>query len=230
VLCGGRGTRLHPASLDVPKPLLQIRSRPILGHVLDIYAGQGVTSFVLAAGYGVEQVRDFAAGLPAEWTVQTVDTGVDTGTGARIGACLDRVDATFFATYGDGLGNVDLAALRRRHDEHGGGATLTSVPLPSQYGTIEIGANDVVSRFVEKPVLLDHWINAGFFVFDADVFAAHAGDDLEREILPAMASAGALRAYRHAGFWRSMDTAKDQADLEQIAEAAASEGVAPWLT
>jgi glucose-1-phosphate cytidylyltransferase len=230
VLCGGRGSRLYPASAEVPKPLLAIRSRPILAHLLDIYAAQGVTSFVLAAGFGVEQVEQFAAGLPEQWSVLTVDTGLDTGTGARIRACLDHLEPTFFATYGDGLGNVDLTALHRRHCEHGGGATLTSVPLPSQYGTLELGPDDAVSRFVEKPVLADHWINAGFFVFDAEVYAAQKGDDLERDVLPALATAGHLHVYRHGGFWKSMDTAKDLAELDRLADAAGDDGVPPWLT
>jgi glucose-1-phosphate cytidylyltransferase len=230
VLCGGRGSRLYPASVDVPKPLLAIRTRPLLAHLLEIYAAQGITSFVLAAGFGVELVREFAAGLPRDWTVVTLDTGLDTGTGARIRACLDHVGPTFFATYGDGLGNIDLGALHRRHDEHGGGATLTSVPLPSQYGTLDIGPDDIVNRFLEKPVLTDHWINAGFFVFDAKTYAAQKGDDLERDVLPALATAGQLHVYRHCGFWKSMDTAKDMAELERLAEAPEPDGAPPWLT
>lgn len=215
LLCGGRGTRAYPFTDELPKPLLPVGGRPILRHIMDLYAGHDVREFVLAAGYRADVVRSFADELPTEWSVDVVETGDDTGTGGRITACLDRLGNTFFASYGDGIGDVDLDALRRHHEAHAAGATVTAVPLPSQYGTLELAA-DVVTGFAEKPQLRDHWINAGFFVFDRDVYAAHAADDLEREVLPALAADRRLHAYRHEGFWKSLDTYKDQRDLDAL--------------
>src|SRR3954453_13737214 len=129
VLCGGRGTRAYPFTGELPKPLLQVGGQPILRHILNLYAAAGVPDFVLAAGYRADVIAGFATGLPREWNVDVVDTGLETGTGGRIVACLDRVGETFFAPYGDGIGDVDLAALRSFHESHGTGATVTAVPL-----------------------------------------------------------------------------------------------------
>jgi glucose-1-phosphate cytidylyltransferase len=164
ILCGGKGTRAYPLTVDLPKPMLPVADRPVLRHVMDIYASQGCTRFVLAAGYLVEVIREFAAEAPADWQVEVVDTGAETDTGERIRRSREILGETFFATYGDGLGNVDLTALLARHHAGGGHGTLTTVPLPSQYGTVDIGHDGTVRRFLEKPVLHDHWINAGFFV------------------------------------------------------------------
>jgi glucose-1-phosphate cytidylyltransferase len=224
VLCGGRGTRAYPFTSELPKPLLQVGGQPILRHILNLYASCGTTHFVLAAGYRADVIEGFAHGLPKEWDVDVVDTGLETGTGGRIAGSLDRVRGeTFFATYGDGIGDVDLGALARFHEGHAGGATVTAVPLPSQYGTLDL-EDDRVVGFTEKPQLKDHWINAGFFVFDRDTFTAHTDDDLEHGVLTKLANAGELRVYRHSGFWKSLDTYKDQRDLDQLF----SEGRLPW--
>jgi glucose-1-phosphate cytidylyltransferase len=225
VLCGGRGTRAYPHTLEVPKPLLDVAGQPVLRHVLGIYSQQGFRRFVLAAGYKAEMIREFAAKLPEDWDVRVVDTGVDANTGTRIIACRDLLKETFFATYGDGLGNVDLHALLQYHREAGGAATITTVPLPSQYGTVDIDAGGRVSRFQEKPRLFDHWINGGFFVMEPRVFDNWAGEDLEKEVLPALAGCGDLRAYKHSGFWKSMDTYKDAVDLTRLAET----DQPPWM-
>jgi glucose-1-phosphate cytidylyltransferase len=214
ILCGGRGTRAYPMTAELPKPLLQVGGQPILRHIMDLYAAGGVEEFVLAAGYRADVIQGFARGLPRGWKVTVVDTGDDTGTGGRITGCLDLLGETFFATYGDGIGDVDLEQLLGAHRRHGG-ATVTAVPLPSQYGTLQLDG-DRVTGFVEKPRLRDHWVNAGFFVFDHDAFAQHAADDLERGALPALAAAGLLHVYRHEGFWKSLDTYKDQRDLDTL--------------
>lgn len=224
ILCGGRGTRAYPHTTEVPKPLLEVAGRPVLRHVMEIYANQGFRSFVLSAGFKAELIREFAAGVPGDWDVAVVDTGVETNTGGRIIGVRDHVGETFFATYSDGLGDVDLAALLAFHSAHAGAATLTTVPLPSQYGTIERSGEGRVERFREKPVLAEHWINGGFFVFDQRVFDLWQGDDLEREVLPALGAAGELFAYPHAGFWKSMDTYKDALDLSALAK----DGRGPW--
>ena len=226
VLCGGRGTRAYPLSADVPKPLLPVGRHPILRHVLEVYARQGHTRFVLAAGYRAEAIRAFAATLPDAWDVTVVDTGEDTGTGERIRQCADLLGERFFATYGDGVGNVDLAELLAAHVAAGGRATVTTVPLRSQYGTLDIDDAGRVVAFTEKPVLAGHWINAGFFVMESTVFDDWAGDDLERDVLPALSLAADLYVYRHSRFWMSVDTHKDVLELRELAQ---EEDDAPWL-
>ena len=224
ILCGGKGTRAYPHTAEVPKPLLDVAGRPVVRHVMEIYARQGFCSFVLAAGPMLAMIKTFARSLPSEWQVEVVDTGETAQTGERIARCRDLVGETFFATYCDGLADVDARALLRFHRDHSGSATLTSVPLPSQYGTIEHSGDGRVDNFVEKPVLRDHWINAGFFVFDRRAFDWWTGADLERDVLPALGTAGELYAYRHEGFWKSMDTYKDALELSALA----ADGSPPW--
>jgi glucose-1-phosphate cytidylyltransferase len=210
----------------LPKPLLEVGGRPVLAHLLDVFAAQGFTDFVLAAGYKADRIRAFAATLPRRWSVDVVDTGLDTGTGGRVLACRDGLGPRFVLTYADGLADIDVDALVRFHESSGRAATITTVPLPSPYGTVETNGNNEVTAFWEKPRLADHPINAGFFVFEERAFAHWAGDDLERDVLPALARAGELVAYRHRGFWKSLDTSKDAQDLSALCAA----GTPPWLT
>jgi glucose-1-phosphate cytidylyltransferase len=224
ILCGGKGTRAYPLTTQVPKPLLEVAERPVLQHVMEIYAAQGFTSFVLAAGFKLELIEEFAKKLSGEWDVEVVDTGVDTNTGGRIARCRERLGETFFATYSDGLADIDLEELLAHHRTNPGTATLTTVPLPSQYGTIIFGGDSRVSSFREKPVQGDHWINGGYFVFDQGAFDHWAGEDLERDVLPALGAAGELFAYQHRGFWKSMDTYKDALELTSLVV----EGKGPW--
>jgi glucose-1-phosphate cytidylyltransferase len=224
ILCGGKGTRAYPHTVEVPKPLLEVAGQPVLRHVMELYAEQGWQRFVLAAGFKAELIAEFAAGLPAGWHVEVVDTGEDTNTGGRILRCRNYVEESFFATYADGLADIDLDALATFHASHAGAATLTTVPLPSQYGTLDCDDEGRVRNFREKPVLPDHWINAGFFVFDKAAFDAWQGEDLERDVLPALGGRGELFAYRHRGFWKSMDTYKDALELTKLC----GEGHPPW--
>jgi len=225
ILCGGKGTRAYPHTIEVPKPLLHVDDRPVLQHVMQIYREQGFDRFVLAAGYRSDLISEFAAGLDGELSVTVRDTGEDANTGARIRHCRDVVSETFFATYADGLGNVDLTALLAFHHSHPGAATLTTVPLQSQYGTIHIADDGRVNEFREKPRLAEHRINAGFFVFDRRAFGMWEGDDLEREVLPELAHRGELFAFHHDGFWKSMDTYKESLDLTELCRP----GPPPWL-
>ena len=224
ILCGGKGTRAYPHTTQVPKPLLEVAERPVLEHVMQIYARQGYTSFILAAGFKMDMVASFAETCPAEWEVDVVDTGEETNTGGRIARCRELVGDTFFATYSDGLADIDLNELATFHGSHSGTATLTTVPLPSQYGTIAFTDDNRIAEFREKPILRDHWINGGFFVFDQAAFDHWAGEDLERDVLPALGAAGELYAYQHHGFWKSMDTYKDALDLTSLVV----EGKGPW--
>lgn len=224
ILCGGKGTRAYPRTLEVPKPLLEVHGRPILEHVMWIYARQGFIDFVLAGGFKVELIEEFAGTLPSAWTVEVRDTGEETNTGGRVASCAPDMGDTYFVTYADGLGDVGLESLLAFHRAHSGAASMTTVPLPSQYGTIQAGEDGRVVEFTEKPRLSDHWINAGFFVLDRRAENWFVGDDFEREMLPALGSAGQLFAYRHHGFWRSMDTYKDALELTALCQ----EGSPPW--
>jgi glucose-1-phosphate cytidylyltransferase len=230
ILCGGKGTRAYPKTVEMPKPLLDVAGEPILRHVMGIFAAQGHTDFVLAAGFMAEMIEEFATTLPSEWNVDVVDTGLDTNTGGRLAKCRDRLGASFFATYGDGLADIDLDALLAFHRAHDGAATVTTVPLRSQFGTLELGPSARVDAFKEKPVLEDHWINGGFFVFDDRSFEQWKGEDLEREVLPELAAAGELYAYRHRGFWKSMDTYKDALELTALCrdDEGARGRIPPW--
>lgn len=226
ILCGGKGTRAYPHTAEIPKPLMEVADRPILERVMAIYARQGFTDFVLATGYKGEEIEAFAETLPEAWRVTCLDTGDGTNTGGRARRAWPYLGDTFFLTYSDGLGNVDLRALFDFHASHPGAATLTTVPLPSQYGTIDTRDDGRIERFNEKPVLPDHWINAGFMVFDRRAIAHWAGEDLENDVLPALADAGELYAYRHEGFWRSMDTYKDALSLSALCD----DGREPWMS
>src|ERR1700722_11194195 len=217
ILCGGKRARAYPQIPGMPKPLMAGGGSPILLHLMQIFARQGFSDFVLAGGYRADLLETFAETLPEDWNTQVFDTGLDTGTAGRIARCAallgpEGLGETFFATYGDGLGSVDLHQLVEFHHSHRGAVTVTAVPLPSPYGTLEWDEKGRVTRFVEKPRLTDHWINAGFFVMDERVIGGFGGDDLERDVLPALAEIGELYVHKHVGFWRSMDTYKDALD------------------
>jgi glucose-1-phosphate cytidylyltransferase len=186
---------------------------------MDIYVRQGFCDFVLAAGFKVELIHEFARTLPDSWQVEVVDTGVDTNTGGRVRHCAPRMGDRYFLTYADGLGDIDLRELLNSHLNASGSATVTVVPLPSQYGTIDFDAEGRVVRFTEKPRLPDYWINAGFFVLDRRAQEWFVGDDLERDVLPALGAAGELYTHRHDGFWKSMDTYKDALELTALCTA-----------
>lgn len=225
ILCGGKGTRAYPFTEHLPKVMMPINGTPILVHLMRIYAAQGFTNFVLAAGHRKEMLYDYFDGRSLGWNVDIVDTGDDADTGDRIFRCGARVGDRFFATYGDGLGNVDLHALLAAHATSGAAATLTTVPLRSQYGLVVFDDKSRVLRFEEKPLVRDYWINAGFFVFEKRALFEWRGHNLEQDVLPDFARHGQLQVWLHHGFWKSMDTSKDQTELERLCA-----GVqAPWL-
>lgn len=225
ILCGGRGTRSYPFTEYFPKVMMPIGGTPVLVHLMRIYAAQGFRDFVLAAGHRQEILHDYFNGRFEEWSVRIVDTGEDADTGQRVERCKAFLSNRFFATYGDGLGDIDLHKLLETHTTGGGLATVTTVPLRSQYGTVESEADGRVLHFHEKPIIHNCWINAGFFVFEREAFDHWHGKNLEVEILPELAKLGALYRHRHDGFWKSMDTSKDQQELETIL----GMGRPPWL-
>jgi glucose-1-phosphate cytidylyltransferase len=250
ILAGGLGTRLAEETQARPKPMVEIGGQPILWHICKHFAHHGHEEFVIALGYKGEVVKQYFMEYHAlrgdmtvnlgtgqvdrpedggeRWRVHLVDTGADTQTGGRIRR-LHRTlgDETFFATYGDGVSDVDLDALLAFHRSHGRLATLTAVRPPARFGGLEFDG-DLVSRFTEKPQTGEGWINGGFFVFEPGVFDYIDGDRayLEADTLPRLAAAGQLAAYRHEGFWQCMDTLREKRLLESLL----SEGTAPWTT
>jgi glucose-1-phosphate cytidylyltransferase len=227
ILCGGRGTRLRERTETVPKALVEIGGKPILWHVIGIYAAQGFERFLLATGYLGEMVEEFVA--VERWSggvgVECVDTGLDTPTGGRIAQLGERLGTeTFCVTYADGVADIDLGALLAFHRGQEALGTVTVVQPHLQWGVAEIGADHKVEGFVEKP-RSEHWINGGFFCFEPDALD-YIGEDsvLEREPLERLAGDGQLGAYRHEGFWDCMDTYKDAVELNDLW----SSGEPPW--
>jgi glucose-1-phosphate cytidylyltransferase len=225
ILAGGRGTRAYPYTEYLPKPMMPVGGKPILARVMEIYARQGHLDFIISVGYRKEIILDYFENRQNDWNVTIVDSGDETDTGGRILACRHLLKDRFFATYSDGICDVNLAHLQAFHQAHDGLVTITSVPLVSQYGTIEADESGRIRAFKEKPVLRDYWINAGFFIMDSAVFDHWEGDNLEREVMPALQKRDLLYTYRHNGFFKSMDTHKDQQELERIYEG----GNLPWL-
>ena len=225
ILCGGKGTRAYPYTEHLPKPMLPVGGQPLLVHVMRIFASQGHCEFILSLGYHKEVIIDYFHRKLLDWDVQFVDTGLDTDTGGRIKNLGHLLRDRFMATYADGLCDVRLSRLLAFHDKHDGLATVTSVPLRSQYGIFDADDSGRITAFHEKPVLHKHWINAGFFLFDKAVFDHWKGTNLEKHAMPALVEKGLLYTYRHPGFFKSMDTYKDQQEIEQLHQA----GNCPWI-
>jgi glucose-1-phosphate cytidylyltransferase len=227
ILCGGRGTRLQERTREIPKPLVEIGPHPIVWHVVQLYAVQGFTEFVLCTGYKGELIEQFAreAAWPEGIDVRCVDTGLDTPTGGRIARVREVIgDRRFCATYSDGVADIDLRRAREFHAGHGAAATMTVVRPELQFGVAEMDAEDRVLGFREKP-RAEHWINGGFFVFEPAVFEYLTESSvLEQEPLEGLAGDAQLRAFRHTGFWDCMDTYKDSVLLNDLW----ASGEAPW--
>ena len=216
ILCGGKGPRAYPYTESLPKPMLPINGQPILLHVMRLFAEHGHKEFILSLGYKKEIIIDYFQHKNMDWDIQLIDTGEESDTGGRIYKCRHLLRDTFMATYVDGLSDVSLDSLIEYHHSHPGCATMTTVPLRSQYGTVDFRNDGKITGFKEKPTLPEHWINAGFFVFDRKVFDHWEGENLERDVFPALLNKDLLYAYRHNGFFKSMDTYKDQQEIEQI--------------
>ncbi len=240
ILAGGFGTRLAEHTDELPKPMVQVGNRPMLWHILKIYSHFGFNDFLIAAGYksGVikrffleyreqmsDLVFDFASGQIERsnaaiepWRVAVIDTGTDTLTGGRIRRLAGNIGpGPFMMTYGDGVADIDLAALMRFHQSHGRLATVTVVRRPSQFGVPTLQGDQVV-RFAEKPVDEGDWISGGFFVLQPQVLQYISGDDtnFELESMRRLAADGQLMAFRHNGFWQPMDTLRDLRRLNSL--------------
>jgi glucose-1-phosphate cytidylyltransferase len=216
ILAGGQGTRAYPYTQTIPKALMPIGGVPIVEQVMRIYAAHGYREFLLSCGYLKEAIYEYFRDHCRQWDVQCIDTGDTSDTGDRIAKLQDLLGPTFHATYCDGLGDVDLDALLEFHRSHPGVATVTAAPLRSQYGLMFPDEAGRVTGFEEKPVLPGFWLNGGFFIFDRAVFSLWEGHNLERDVLPALARRRQLYMYTHRGFWHSMDTYKDQQELDRL--------------
>jgi glucose-1-phosphate cytidylyltransferase len=250
LLVGGLGTRMGPEAEGRPKALVEVGGRPIVWHIMKLYAHYGHTRFVFPLGYRGDWFRryfldyealthdlTFTLGKPddriyhrpnreAEWELTLFDAGVPTNKGARVRQAMERADVgRVFVTYGDGIGDVEIDALLAFHRAHGKLATLTGYQPYSQYGIVDVGADSRITALREKP-RLTNWVNAGFFVFERGVLDYMRGDDdldLEKETLARLADDGQLMMYRHGGFWASMDTFKEAQTLNDLWDRGA-----PW--
>ncbi len=250
ILAGGVGTRLAEETEVRPKPMIEIGHRPILWHILKIYAHYGYTDFLIALGYKGEHIKrymaDYAAlsanltvdlgkgtveshghnGDPEDWRVELIETGRNTETGGRLLRLTDYLDGdSFMMTFGDGVSDVDINALVDFHRSHGKLATLTAVRPPARFGHVELDG-ERVSDFSEKPQVGEGWINGGFFVLEPGIFDYIDGEEMhfQREPLERLARDGQLMAYKHTAFWQCMDTLRDKNLLQQLWD----RDEAPW--
>ena len=248
ILAGGMGTRLSEETEVRPKPMVEIGGRPILWHIMKIFAAFGHREFLVALGYKGEVIKsyflnyyylqnsitvnlgsgqvDVHDGPPDDWTIHLVDTGPRTDTGGRIRRLKEWLgNETFMLTYGDGVARIDVGELLAFHRRHGRLATITAVRPPGRFGGLSL-EDDLVTRFVEKPQLGEGWINGGFFVLEPEILDMIEGDDtsFEREPLERLARDEQLVAYRLESFWQCMDTLRDVRFLNAVWES----GEAPW--
>ena len=249
ILAGGFGTRLSEYTDLVPKPMVQIGNRPMLWHIMNIFAKYGHKDFFLALGYKSEMVKDYFLNYRSlnsdftinlkdgkiipnqidsiDWNVTLVDTGESTMTGGRVKRFKSLIgNNTCIITYGDGLANVDINQLIEFHKTHGKMVTITAVRPTARFGELELIENKV-NTFKEKPTVGEGWINGGFIVVEPSFFDFIENDQtyLEREPLEKVAKLGQLMAFKHEGFWQCMDTKRDLDYLNSILKS----GQSPWL-
>ena len=226
ILAGGLGTRISEETLDKPKPMVLLDEKPILWHVMSIYAQQGFNDFVIASGYLSQIIEDWIREARLPWNVTCLDTGLTTQTAGRIKRVVSQfAPQPWFVTYGDGLGNINLLNLLDNHRRNKGFVTVTAVRPPARFGSLSI-TNGLVRAFGEKSQSDSGWINGGFIVCDSQLLSYYSGDNesLEFDILPRVVQSDNLMAFLHNGFWQPMDTLRDKNYLEDLW----ASGNAPW--
>lgn len=249
ILAGGLGTRLAEETVRIPKPMVEIGGMPMLWHIMKIYAAHGVNDFIICLGYKGYVIKEYFANYylhmsdvtfdlssgsmeiiknqSEPWRVTLIDTGQNSMTGGRLGRVMPQLrgEEAFCLTYGDGVGNVDVANLIKFHKTHGKKATVTAVPPPRRFGQLDIVGSRVDS-FSEKPIGEGGLINGGYFVLSPEVEKYLEGDETiwERAPLTGLAEDGELMAYEHTGFWQPMDTVRERQELEEHW----ASGNAPW--
>jgi glucose-1-phosphate cytidylyltransferase len=249
ILAGGYGTRISEETDLKPKPMVEVGGRPILWHIMKIYSHFGFNDFVVLLGYKGYVIKEYFANYflhqsdvtidlaenrvevhqntSEPWRVTLLDTGLDTMTGGRIRTARSYIgDSPFHLTYGDGVADVRIDQLLAFHQSHGKLATMTSVQPEGRFGSVDLTSDGAVKRFVEKPVGDGGWINGGFFVCEPSVLDRIEGSEtvFEKEPLESLAADDQLRAYRHDGFWKAMDTIRDKRLLSDAWDS----GHAPW--
>ena len=247
ILAGGRGTRLSEETQVKPKPLVEAGGKPLIWHVMQNYARHGVTDFVVLVGYKGQQIREYFANFwlhesdvtfdlstpnreihqvrSLPWKVTVLDTGIETLTGGRLLRAKNLLSEDFLLTYGDGVSDVDITELIRKHERSQNICTLTAVQPAARFGALAL-EKDQVKSFQEKPAGDGSWVNGGFLVFTPEIFKYLKNDEtsLEANALPEIANASKLGAYKHLGFWQPVDTIRDLQRLEEEID----KGVLPW--
>ena len=218
LLAGGFGTRLSEHTKTIPKPMINIAGKPMLLHIMKLYAKYGYKDFYIALGYKGEIIKNFFNKKFFDWNIHLIETGENTMTGGRLKRLKKYIGKeTFMMTYGDGLSNVNLKKLLKFHKKNKKLTTLTAVRPPARFGTLKLNGQ-YVSYFKEKSKLDEGWINGGFFVMEPEFLKFIKNDNtyLEREPLEAATKKGQLIAFRHEGFWQCLDTKRDMNRLNKI--------------
>lgn len=228
LLAGGFGTRISEETDVKPKPMVLIGDKPILWHVMSIYAEQGFTDFVIAGGYKFNVIDEWVDSTDfGSWNVTALDTGLNTQTAGRIRQCMEHIgNEPVLVTYGDGVGNIPVLRVLEEHKSRGKLATVTAVHPPARFGVIEI-ENGLVTHFGEKDHTNVGWINGGFFVLQPEVinYIHDDNEPFERDVLPRLVSESQLSSFEHEGFWQPMDTLREKNLLSELV----GEGTPPWL-
>ena len=216
VLCGGKGTRLSEYTEEIPKPLINVGSKPVLWHIVQMYKSYGYSDFIFCLGYKSDKIREFFKG-EKNARIQFADTGLETNKAERINKIKNLIkDDDFFVTYGDDLSDIDIKNLYEFHKKNKKIVTLTAVNLESPFGILELNDKNEVIGFKEKPKL-DYYMNGGFYVFNKKIFNyIKKGCDLESDVLKEVAKLKQIAAFRHKGFWKSMNTLKDVIELNEL--------------
>lgn len=228
ILAGGYGTRISEETHNKPKPMVFLDNKPILWHIMNIYASQGYSDFVIAAGYKAKTICDWSRKLLNTWQVEVIDTGLDTQTGGRIKQCIERhPNSEFFVTYGDGLANINLAKLINFHRRSEKEAVITAVRPPARFGVLEFESG-LVTHFGEKSQTDSGWINGGFFVIKNSVgkYIVDDHDSFEFHVLPKLVEVGELAVFQHESFWQPMDTLRER---NLLADYLKKNTPPPWL-